>query len=103
MTEIQTTYDERLKEHQERAQPIQKEIDHAREMVLFNLESIMHNAGDMDKLEASTQHLMEQGARFKKNTSNLRKRYWWEKYKVPILFGSGVTLTGVVTTLIFVL
>ena len=82
---------------------ILENIAEAKGYIMESLDQLIGNNEQIEQLNEQTEQLAQAGVEFKKGSSKLRKRYWWEKYKVPIMVGSGITVTGVVTTLIFVL
>ena len=102
MTES-VTINQNLEETGEEVTKLREGMSQLRESLLFNLERAIYNIEDMDKLEITTQDLVDQGERFRQGASGIRRRYWWERYKVPLLFGSGFTLSGIATGLFFLL
>jgi signal transduction histidine kinase len=73
---------------------IQRDVDQTKEIMIENIHKALAREEKLAELEAKTQFLMEASHEFRSRGTALRRRSWWQRYRIPVMVGSSVTSVG---------
>lgn len=83
---------------------IKDDLNETKEIMIFNIDKMLVNREELDRLVEATEYLAKNAEEFNKGSKNLRRRMWWDKYRVPAIVIGGVTISaGTIATLVWLL
>eukprot|EP00882_Tetradesmus_deserticola_P031303 GHRQ01035392.1.p1 GENE.GHRQ01035392.1~~GHRQ01035392.1.p1 ORF type:complete len:211 (+),score=94.99 GHRQ01035392.1:452-1084(+) len=79
---------------------VQRKVDEVKGVMLQNVEQVLVRGERLDVLVDRTDDLRDQAARFQKQGTQLRKRMWWQNFRVKLIVIGVVVLLVVVIFLL---
>jgi hypothetical protein len=67
---------------------IKHEIHETTEIMKQNVEKILDRGDKIEDLRDATEELIKSSEDFKNSSKSLKRRMWWQRYKIPLAIGS---------------
>jgi UDP-glucose 6-dehydrogenase len=75
---------------------VQEKLDVVKTVMQENIQQILLNQEQVDKINSSAEHLAEQSLAFKSTTKELRNKMFWKMVKMRLLIGAVIVCVLIV-------
>mmetsp|Transcript_1205 Transcript_1205/g.1221 ORF Transcript_1205/g.1221 Transcript_1205/m.1221 type:complete len:230 (-) Transcript_1205:256-945(-) len=75
---------------------VQEKLDVVKSVMQENIQQILINQEQVDKINSSAEHLAEQSLAFKSTTKELRNKMFWKMIKMRLLIGAAIVCVLIV-------